>query len=121
MTHGLVQEAILHTAEEWSTHRKLIPTSADKPFRTSLHPNLPYFHAWFDPNRGLGHVIESQGEVDTTPWPEWFGREVLAGPLDIPPERWRRPKPLSARELVRARDELRRAYMAYDWTSQLTS
>ena len=108
----LTQEGILHSSEEWGTHPKVIETAHDsKPFHKAFHPHLPYFHVWFEPNRGMGHIIE-QGER----WPEWFGREVLAGPLDLGPEVWRRPRPLSAGELQQARAAFAKQWAPYDWT-----
>ncbi|KAJ3095993.1 hypothetical protein HDU97_006321 [Phlyctochytrium planicorne] len=62
------KEAILSSEEEWSQHRKLIDTEKNG-FRRSLTKELPYFHVWFDPKRGYGHVIE-EGKS----WEEWFGR-----------------------------------------------
>eukprot|EP00842_Homolaphlyctis_polyrhiza_P006920 jgi/Hompol1/817/HPOL_002430-RA len=57
---GYFKEAINSSEGEWSQHRKIIVT--DKGFRRSMVKNLPYFHVWFDPNRGYGHVIEDPGE-----------------------------------------------------------
>jgi hypothetical protein len=34
--------------------------------------NLPYFHVWFSPNEGYGHVIEEEKE-----FPGWFGKVCI--------------------------------------------
>ncbi|TPX47819.1 hypothetical protein SeLEV6574_g02444 [Synchytrium endobioticum] len=91
------KEAIMTADEEWSQHKKLIDTSKYG-FRRSMVKNLPYFHVWFDPNKGYGHVIES-GK-----WPEWFGKSVLAGTmLDLPPDKWRKPKKMDRNDMPAAK------------------
>jgi len=45
------KDAIQKESEEWSQHRKIIDTSKNG-FRRSMVKDLPYFHVWFDPNRG---------------------------------------------------------------------
>ena len=76
--------------------------------------NLPYFHVWFDPNRGYGHIIEESSD-----WPAWFGNEVLAGPLDLAPDLWRKPKRI-ADELVAGRlRSFLKSWSSFDWTVML--
>ncbi|KAJ1559099.1 hypothetical protein HK405_012005, partial [Cladochytrium tenue] len=58
------REALNAAGEEWSQHRKIIDT-AKHGFRRSMVKNLPYFHVWFEPKRGFGHVIE-----DSSSWEE---------------------------------------------------
>jgi len=85
-------------------------------------PNLPYFHVWFNPNGGLGHVIEEPEN-----WKEWFGREVLGGMMDISSDKWRKidkknkstksgsevvPKNLRIQNFVKK-------WRDYDWTVAL--
>ncbi|KAJ3186947.1 hypothetical protein HDU85_006984 [Gaertneriomyces sp. JEL0708] len=111
---ALYKEAILASDDEWTQHQKVIDTSKNG-IRRSMVKNLPYFHVWFDPNRGMGHVIENQEQ-----WPEWFGREVLASVLDLPPHLWRKPK----RAVVSANDDRMKTFLAkwkpHDWTAMLT-
>lgn len=67
--HGTCsQEAIKNSEGEWSQHKKLIDTSK-RGFRRSMVKNLPYFHVWFSPNEGYGHVIEEEKD-----FPAWFGK-----------------------------------------------
>ncbi|EGF78833.1 hypothetical protein BATDEDRAFT_35507 [Batrachochytrium dendrobatidis JAM81] len=106
------KEAINNVEEEWSQHKKLIVT--DRGFRRSMVPNLPYFHVWFDPNRGFGHVIENSEE-----WLPWFGREVIASVLDLPTYTWRKPKRANERDNAQRLDQFRTQWKEYDWTKLL--
>jgi hypothetical protein len=76
--------------------------------------NLPFFHVWFDPNGGYGHIIE-----DSASWEEWFGKEVLAGMLDLPPDVWRRPKWADRRDEKRRLESFRAGWEEFDWTKAL--
>ncbi|KAJ3070879.1 hypothetical protein HDU98_006112 [Podochytrium sp. JEL0797] len=107
------KEAIEASEEEWSQHRKLIDTSKNG-FRRSMVKNLPYFHVWFEPNKGYGHVIE-----DSQEWPDWFGREVLASMMELSPDKWRRPKRASGEEIGQRVGEFRKAFDKFDWTKAL--
>lgn len=79
------KESLQASADEWSTHRKVIETDNSRGgFRRSLVKELPYFHVWFNPNGGLGHVIEKEG------FREWYAREIVGGMMDLGPERWRK-------------------------------
>ncbi|KAJ3044780.1 hypothetical protein HDV00_000655 [Rhizophlyctis rosea] len=106
------KEAILSSEEEWSQHQKVIDTGKNG-VRRSMVKNLPYFHVWFDPNRGYGHVIEGQE------WREWFGREVIGSMLELPPDKWRRPRRMDpAVAGPRLKDFLGK-WKPYDWTAML--
>ncbi|KAJ3185096.1 hypothetical protein HDU87_002662 [Geranomyces variabilis] len=107
------KEAILASDDEWTQHRKLIDTSKNG-FRRSMVKEMPYFHVWFDPSRGYGHVIENQEE-----WKEWFGREVVASVLDLPPDRWRRPRRIDARLNAGRMKWFLERWKDYDWTRML--
>nr|KAJ3420921.1 hypothetical protein HK105_004917 [Polyrhizophydium stewartii] len=105
-------EALSAAEEEWSQHQKVIVT--DRGFRRSMVKNLPYFHVWFDPNRGLGHVIEDPEE-----WRPWFGREVIASVLDLPPDRWRKPRRAQPHEARQRLEAFRARWAPFDWTKML--
>ncbi|KAJ1934927.1 Pre-mRNA-splicing factor cwf19, partial [Linderina macrospora] len=75
-------------------------------FRNTMSAKMPYFHVWFDPKGGLGHVIEN-----AEAFPPWFGREVIAGILDLPPSVYRKP-----RRLRESRDQ--RLQRAEEWKQQ---
>lgn len=46
---GVFKDALLNSDEEWSTHPKVIDTTANG-IRGSIVKNLDYFHVWFTPN-----------------------------------------------------------------------
>ncbi|KAF7727149.1 hypothetical protein EC973_008010 [Apophysomyces ossiformis] len=107
------KEAILGIEEEWTQHKKLIETST-RGFRNSMVKNLPYFHVWCGLDEGYGHVIENGKE-----FPYWFGKEVIAGMLDIGPERWRRPKYHHQSENRSRQQAFLKSWSKWDWTSAL--
>ncbi|CEI92892.1 hypothetical protein RMCBS344292_07139 [Rhizopus microsporus] len=107
------REAIMSSEEEWSQHKKLIDTT-ERGFRRSMVKNLPYFHVWFGLDKGYGHVIEN-----TSNFPYWFGKEVIAGMMDIGPELWRRPKFYDYSVNPHRQEEFLKSWEKWDWTSAL--
>ncbi|KAI8622763.1 CwfJ C-terminus 2-domain-containing protein-like protein [Chytriomyces sp. MP71] len=107
------KEALMACEEEWSQHRKVIDT-AKSGFRRSMVKNLPYFHVWFEPNKGYGHVIEDSAE-----WPEWFGREVLGSMMELSPDKWRKLKRAQNGDLEVRKMAFKRAFDKFDWTKAL--
>ncbi|KAK8156186.1 CwfJ C-terminus 1-domain-containing protein-like protein [Phyllosticta citrichinensis] len=116
------REAILAADEEWTQHKKLINTQQKAregmgrmAFRRSIAKQMPYFHAWFDLDGGLGHIVE-----DANRWPkgDLFARELLGGMLDLGPDlikrqgRWHRND--------RRVDGFRKKWRKFDWTRVLT-
>lgn len=94
MARAFFKEAILSSDEEWTQHRKLIDTAlrsreglGKQAFRRCIAKEMPYFHAWFDIDGGLGHIVE-----DSYKWPkgDLFAREVIGGMLDVETEVIRR-------------------------------
>ncbi|KAJ2635635.1 Pre-mRNA-splicing factor cwf19, partial [Coemansia sp. RSA 1694] len=110
------KEGLLAADDEWSQHRKIIDTTVKTQaavpandnvrdqdanhaqkrdairrggFRNTMSAKLPYFHVWFNPHGGMGHVIENADRFQP-----WFGREVVAGILDLPPTVYRKPRKL---------------------------
>ncbi|KAJ2862358.1 Pre-mRNA-splicing factor cwf19 [Coemansia erecta] len=139
------KESILAASDEWSQNRKIIDTTlkahARAPenddvrdqddnhadartairrggFRNTMTARVPYFHVWFDHRGGLGHVIENAAA-----FPPWFGREVVAGMLDLPPTVYRRPRRLkeSRDQRLHRADEWKKQFgwAKYDWTAML--
>lgn len=108
------KEAIMASEEEWSQHKKLIDTS-ERGFRYSMVKNLPYFHVWFGLDKGYGHVIENSKE-----FPYWFGKEVIAGMLDIGPELWRKPRYHHAGDNHIRQQEFLKDWEKWDWTAALS-
>ena len=97
---------------EWTQHKPILNTN--RGFRKSMVKNLPYFHIWFDPNRGYGHVIE-----DTQEWPSWFGKEIIASTMDLPPDLWRRPKAIHSKDVSARSTRFIQQWEEFDWTSVL--
>ncbi|KAJ3334236.1 hypothetical protein HDU93_008084 [Gonapodya sp. JEL0774] len=111
------QEGILQAEGEWQQHKKLIETGP-RGFRRSMVKNLPYFHVWFDPTNGYGHVIE-----DPESFPQYFGKEILAGVLELTPDQYRRPRRLDMNPQIndrRTREWKKKwSWDNFDWTREL--
>ena len=103
----------MESSGEWSQNRKLIDTSKAT-FRRSMVKELPYFHVWFGLDKGYGHVIEKEKS-----FPSWFGKEILAGICDLPPNVWRKPKKLSPRDNPNRIQEFMKKWEKWDWTKML--
>jgi hypothetical protein len=117
------REAILSADEEWTQHKKLIDTAARArdglgklAFRRSIAKEMPYFHAWFSLDGGLGHIVE-----DSNRWPrgDLFAREIIGGMLDVEPDiikrqgRWTRSDP--------RQEPFKKRWRKFDWTRVLTN
>ncbi|KAI3331625.1 hypothetical protein HD806DRAFT_477911 [Xylariaceae sp. AK1471] len=116
------KEAILSADEEWSQHKKIIDTGARArdglgklAFRRSIAKEMPYFHAWFTLDGGLGHVVENSNR-----WPrgDLFAREILGGMVDAEPDvikkqgRWHRPDSRA--------EGFKKRWRKFDWTRVLS-
>ncbi|KAJ8061129.1 hypothetical protein OCU04_010203 [Sclerotinia nivalis] len=117
------KEAILSSDEEWTQHKKLIDTAARArdglgklAFRRSIAKEMPYFHAWFDLDGGLGHIVE-----DANRWPrgDLFAREIIGGMLDIEPDVIKRQGRWS-RGGDKRLEGFRNRWKKFDWTKVLT-
>ncbi|KAJ2851332.1 Pre-mRNA-splicing factor cwf19 [Coemansia brasiliensis] len=142
---GYFTESLVSSDDEWSQHRKIIDTTVKTApvapkdsdlheqdtnhlqarqairrggFRNRMTAKMPYFHVWFDPYGGMGHVIENSEK-----FPPWFGREVVAGVLDLPPAVYRRPRRLKESHDQRCdrADEWKKQFgwSKFDWTKML--
>jgi hypothetical protein len=116
------KEAILSSDEEWTQHKKLIDTSARAreglgklAFRRSIAKEMPYFHAWFDLDGGLGHIVE-----DSNRWPkgDLFAREIIGGMLDIEPDVIKRQGRWSRGD--KRLEGFKKRWKKFDWTGVLT-
>ncbi|KAI1825306.1 hypothetical protein F4861DRAFT_502351 [Xylaria intraflava] len=116
------KEAMLSADEEWSQHKKIIDTGARArdglgklAFRRSIAKEMPYFHAWFTLDGGLGHVVE-----DPNRWPrgDLFAREILGGMVDAEPDvikkqgRWHRSD--------NRVEGFKKRWRKFDWTRVLS-
>jgi Protein similar to CwfJ C-terminus 1/Protein similar to CwfJ C-terminus 2 len=116
------KEAILSSDEEWTQHKKLIDTAARArdglgklAFRRSIAKEMPYFHAWFEIDGGLGHIVE-----DSNRWPrgDLFAREIIGGMLDIEPDVIKRQGKWSRGD--KRMDGFKKRWKKFDWTRVLT-
>ncbi|KAF6843125.1 cell cycle control protein [Colletotrichum musicola] len=116
------KEAFLTADDEWSQHKKIIDTGARArdgmgrmAFRRSIAKEMPYFHAWFTLDGGLGHVVEN---ADRWPRGDLFAREIIGGILDVAPDvikkqgRWNKGD--------RRVDGFKKTWRKFDWTRVLT-
>ncbi|CAG8589437.1 5980_t:CDS:10 [Ambispora leptoticha] len=108
------KEAILSSEGDWSQNKKLINTTKERGFRQSMVKELPYFHVWFGLDKGFGHVIENGKK-----FPTWFGKEIVAGICDLPPDVWRRPKKLNHRDNHQRVQDFIKKWKKWDWTKIL--
>lgn len=112
------REAMLSADEEWSQHKKIIDTGkraregmGKSAFRKSIAKEMPYFHAWFSLDGGLGHVVE---DGDRWPKGDLFAREIIGGMLDVDASRikrqgrWMRNDPRL--------DDFKKRWRKFDWT-----
>ena len=116
------KEAILAADAEWSQHKPIIDTLAlsqkagygKAAFRKSMVSEMPYFHVWFTPDGGMGHVVE-----DERRWPkgDLFAREVLGGMVDAGVERVKKQGRWERHD--RRFEGFRRVWGAWDWTKAL--
>lgn len=85
---GYFKKALLESEREWSDNVKLIDVPARGGLRRAVPKELPYFCVEFGNGRqAFAHVIE-----DARDFPLTFGKEVLAGMLELDPDQWRHPR-----------------------------
>ena len=111
------KKAIDEAESEWSTHdsKKCLSTAPPKGLRQTVPEGFPYFHVEFDMRGGFAHVID-----DETRWRNDFGRDVLCGLLDLPPnEANAKKRPLAPAQLKREMDAFLNDWDPVDWTKQL--
>ena len=122
MAPAFFREAMLSADEEWSQHKKIIDTGkrakeglGKLAFRRSIAKEMPYFHAWFTLDGGLGHVVEDAGR-----WPkgDLFAREIIGGMLDAAPDVIKRQGRWSRND--HRVDGFGKRWRKFDWTRVLT-
>ncbi|RKF57183.1 Pre-mRNA-splicing factor cwf19 [Erysiphe neolycopersici] len=121
MARAFFREAILSSDEEWTQHQKLIDTAlrsreglGKQAFRRCIAKEMPYFHAWFDMDGGLGHIVE-----DSYKWPkgDLFAREVIGGMLDVETEVIRKQGRWHSND--KRVPSFNRRWKKFDWTRVL--
>eukprot|EP01122_Echinamoeba_exundans_P011820 TRINITY_DN4830_c0_g1_i1.p1 TRINITY_DN4830_c0_g1~~TRINITY_DN4830_c0_g1_i1.p1 ORF type:complete len:785 (-),score=192.45 TRINITY_DN4830_c0_g1_i1:15-2369(-) len=108
------RKAITESESEWAQHKKLIETQG-KGIRKSIPPNFNYFFVQFGVGAGYAHVIE-----DSQKFPRFFGREVIAGILQLDAEQYIiKPKRRSFEEERKAVLAFLDMWKDFDWTVAL--
>lgn len=117
------KEAFLSSDSEWSQHRPIIDTQkaanegmGRRAFRNSIAKEMPYFHAWFSIDGGLGHIVEDGGR-----WPKGdiFAREVIGGIVDAEPHIIKKQGKWTRGGEGKRVDSFRKDWRKYDWTRML--
>lgn len=114
------REAILASAEEWSTQRKIYDTTGKgrMGFRNTMGgaKEMGFVHVWFGVDGGMGHVVE--GEKWDAGWVEGVVRGIVGGE-----ERWGRERKRGrwGREKGREEEWKRdgKGWGMFDWTKAL--
>lgn len=103
----------MESESEWAQHKKVIDTTG-KGTRRSIPAGFPYFAVDFANDSGYAHVIEDEKKFNRN-----FGKEIIAGMLELDPEIWMRPQD----ELPEVQEEHRKVFLKhwapYDWTTEL--
>ncbi|KAK9802677.1 hypothetical protein WJX73_004828 [Symbiochloris irregularis] len=110
------KKAVDDSSQEWSQHhaKRLIDTRS-KGLRGSIPPNFAYFHVEFGMSAGYVHILDDEQTFDSS-----FGRNILIGLLDLPPEDMhRRGREQPPAVLQKRAAEFAAAFAPYDWTLQL--
>ena len=122
---------------EWSQHKKIIDTTG-RGLKRSIPEGFPYFNIEFGIDSGYAHVIEDEKKFS-----RYLGRvgtvfhfyllsvekiftclkshyqEVIAGMLQIDPDRWLRPHNESPIVIKQRVQDFLKWWQPYDWTQQL--
>jgi hypothetical protein len=109
---GYFKKAILDSDSEWSQNQKLIDTRG-KGIARSIPKDFPYFHVEFSLNGGYAHVIE-----DWTKFPYYFGREIVAGIMDLPLNLIKEREETEEKEKSQVLEFLQ-LFEKFDWTTEL--
>jgi hypothetical protein len=109
---GYFKKAILDSDSEWSQNQKLIDTRG-KGISRSIPKDFPYFHVEFSLNGGYAHIIE-----DWTKFPYYFGREIVAGIMDLPLNLIKEREETEEKEKSQVLEFLQ-IFEKFDWTIEL--
>jgi hypothetical protein len=147
---GVFKQSLRMAGAEFSTHRKLIEFTPQRPFRAAMVPHLPYFAVSWDPNftTGYGHIIENPDRDTTRDADPFDVDEMAAGPLtgsaafdrlfardliasviqdvaadsgtDAPDRVYGKPRRRSESAKLHAKSAFEATWKPFDWTRQLT-
>ncbi|CAD5112066.1 DgyrCDS1311 [Dimorphilus gyrociliatus] len=94
------KKAIMEAGPEWAQNKRVVDLA--KGIRNSVPKGFPYFAVDFGLSSGYAHVVE-----DLNLFPTYFGREIVAGMMDLEPRFWRKPKPENTLQIEEKVDENR--------------
>ncbi|GMS89578.1 hypothetical protein PENTCL1PPCAC_11753, partial [Pristionchus entomophagus] len=105
------KKAINECEGEYTDNKKLIEL---KDMRKQIPRGFSYFTIDFGMQNGYGHVIEIREA-----FPPTFGTEILAGMMDLAPNRWRKRKELTFEEMKKRTNEVKSKWDDFDWTKRI--
>ncbi|KAJ1350457.1 hypothetical protein KIN20_006250 [Parelaphostrongylus tenuis] len=105
------KKAIMECEEVYADNKKLIEI---KDLRRQIPRNFSYFAVDFGLKNGYAHVIEN-----VQSFPSSFAHEIIAGMLDLPPNKWRKKTMQSYSELKAKCDAMKASWEPYDWTKRI--
>lgn len=111
------KKAIDESESEWAVHagKRCLSTAPPKGLKQTIPTNFPYFHCEFNMKGGFVHVID-----DVQKWRVDFGRDILCGLLELPPnKKGEKKRPLPPAVLKREMDRFLDQWDVVDWTKQL--
>ncbi|KJH49039.1 hypothetical protein DICVIV_04818 [Dictyocaulus viviparus] len=97
--------------DEYADNKKLIEI---KDLRRQIPKNFSYLAVDFGLSNGYAHVIENVNSFPST-----FFEEIIAGMLDLSPEKWRKKKAQGFSVLRSKCDAMKTAWEPYDWTKRI--
>eukprot|EP00122_Pirum_gemmata_P019640 Pgem_evm1s18380 len=101
---------------EWAQHKKIVDTNDNggNNIRGAIPSGFPYFHVEFGTQGGFARVID-----DEEKFPNYFGKEIAGGMLDLEPRLWRKP-PIETFDVIKRKLlNFSNIWQAYDWTKTL--
>ncbi|GMT19581.1 hypothetical protein PFISCL1PPCAC_10878, partial [Pristionchus fissidentatus] len=105
------KKAINECEGEYMDNKKLIDL---KDMRKQIPVGFNYFTIDFGLQNGYAHVIENRDAFPAT-----FGTEILAGMMDLPPNRWRKRAELAFDEMKKRTNEVKKNWDGFDWTKRI--
>jgi hypothetical protein len=109
------KKAIQESESEWSQHKKLIDMTNRGGIKKCVPIGFPYFSVEFgDGSISYAHVIEDEQKFDRN-----FGRQIVAGMLQLDMEQWVRPQNDSPEITKQRMKQFLQKWIPFDWTQQL--
>lgn len=109
------RKALTESESDWSQHKKVIDFDVRRGIRKTVPEKFEYFMVQFGMKTGMAHVIESQKDFS-----KLFGKEVIAGILKLPIERYVfKQERKSVEEEKKQVSEFLEHWIKFDWTVKL--